>query len=1098
MPATIPQELVTAIARGDAVLFVGAGLSAGAGLPGWSALLAPLADEIELPAEKRGDLLRVAQYCQNELGRQRVIEAILNATDTTGKPVTENHRRLVRLGCATWITTNYDDLLERTLREAGISPRTVVEDNTLSFTTGETVTLLKPHGDRGQSESIIVTKADYDTLALQRPLMQSKLKTLLAEKTFLFLGYSLRDPDFGLVLAEVGQYLGQFQRNAYAVLFDADRFTIADLQRQHIKALTLATNGEPIHSRLLGEWLDELIRQVQAQVPARTAPTAAVSGPGARQALEDYLTRAVARYETRQTRALVSRELPKEPYRGLLPFELEDRTIFFGRVAAIAGLLEAVLRDRLTVVQARSGAGKTSLLNAGLAPRLIEAGRLPVYARPYEDPVLALKRALASPGQEPWPAGLLELPLPEFLGLVCGRLSRETREPVLVLDQFEEFFVFWPLPEQRRAFIEALAECYHDRALPVRIILSIRKDYFGDLQELQPRLPVFQNVYRVEPMTRGETEAAITGPVRVLGRPVSYEPALVDTLLDDLARGGMELPHLQIICSKLYDVLPAGGATITLESYRGQGGAQGILGRHLQDVLEQFPGDGAGVARRMLKALISSEGTRSVQSAVGLASATGTDAAGVAPILEALVRARILQCEETGGEVRYQLAHEYLIREIGAWFDPTELAARQAQELLQRQLISWRQRPTLLIPEAALRMIHEQRDALPALRDEEAELLLRSALAADFDVPYWRARVPAVVGKVEAELFGGLGAEDPSQAEQAVQGLGRLASPDIVGRLAALVDDEFGKEGRVWVDHMGQEHRLRRTVLNLRTPTQRRAVLTLAKLTLPEATAALARWTPPGMVLVPAGSFTLGSNEYSDEGPVHEVWLDAFWLDLYSVTNAQWAAFLARKPWQQRELWTEAGWDWRKDKKPEPDQWSRLRKKLDHPVRYICWYEALAYARWTGKTLLSEAQWEKAARGTDGRRYPWGDDFDLEKCNTDESKIGDTTPVGRYSPGGASPYGVADMAGDVLEWCRNLFVPYKYNATDGRETLEGTGFRVLRGGSFVNQAGAARCDSCRRGRYWIASARCAGWMRSLPPGPRSCAPASGCGDTPAR
>ena len=112
---------------------------------------------------------------------------------------------------------------------------------------------------------------------------------------------------------------------------------------------------------------------------------------------------------------------------------------------------------------------------------------------------------------------------------------------VLVLDQFEEFFVFWPQREQRQPFIEALAECYHDRALPMRIVLSIRKDYFGDLQEFQPRLPVFQNIYHVQPMTRSEIEVAITAPVQALGRPVRYEPALLDVLLDDLARGGMEI-----------------------------------------------------------------------------------------------------------------------------------------------------------------------------------------------------------------------------------------------------------------------------------------------------------------------------------------------------------------------------------------------------------------------------------------------------------------------------------------------------------------------------------------------------------------------------
>ena len=100
------------------------------------------------------------------------------------------------------------------------------------------------------------------------------------------------------------------------------------------------------------------------------------------------------------------------------------------------------------------------------------------------------------------------------------------------------------------------------------------------------------------------------------------------------------------------------------------------------------------------------------------------------------------------------------------------------------------------------------------------------------------------------------------------------------------------------------------TALNFVTLRQRRAVAALARMALPEATAVLGRWTPPGMILVPAGSFIMGDAMSNDEGPVHEVWLDSFWIERYPVTNLQWAAFLG-DGWNQRELWTEAGWQWR-------------------------------------------------------------------------------------------------------------------------------------------------------------------------------------------
>jgi formylglycine-generating enzyme required for sulfatase activity len=206
------------------------------------------------------------------------------------------------------------------------------------------------------------------------------------------------------------------------------------------------------------------------------------------------------------------------------------------------------------------------------------------------------------------------------------------------------------------------------------------------------------------------------------------------------------------------------------------------------------------------------------------------------------------------------------------------------------------------------------------------------------------------------------------------------------------------------------------------------------------------------MVWIPAGVFLMGSHEDTDSGtyehelPQHPVTLSGYWVGRYPVTVAQWRIFANESNYKADE---------RSLKDPE-----------DYPVRYTNWQDAMVYCEWlSGKsglsvTLPSEAEWEKAARGTDGRIYPWGNEFDKNKCNTSESGIGNTTPVGKYSPAGDSPYSCADMAGNVWEWTRSKFKPYPYIAEDGREDLDSTKTRVVRGGSWKRAQGSA-CVSFR-------------------------------------
>ena len=210
----------------------------------------------------------------------------------------------------------------------------------------------------------------------------------------------------------------------------------------------------------------------------------------------------------------------------------------------------------------------------------------------------------------------------------------------------------------------------------------------------------------------------------------------------------------------------------------------------------------------------------------------------------------------------------------------------------------------------------------------------------------------------------------------------------------------------------------------------------------------------PEMILIRAGDFLMGSDPgkdkdaQDDEQPQHTLYLPDYYMAVTPVTNAQYAEFV-----RDAGLVAPPG-HWRKGK-PPPDE-------LEHPVADISWRDALAYCEWLADItekpyrLPSEAEWEKAARGTDGRIYPWGNRWYPKWCNSSEHGPGDTMPVGTY-PRGASPYGLLDMAGNVWEWCRSLHKKYRYDAGDGREDLEASGPRVMRGGSFYGGRFDARC-----------------------------------------
>ncbi len=226
------------------------------------------------------------------------------------------------------------------------------------------------------------------------------------------------------------------------------------------------------------------------------------------------------------------------------------------------------------------------------------------------------------------------------------------------------------------------------------------------------------------------------------------------------------------------------------------------------------------------------------------------------------------------------------------------------------------------------------------------------------------------------------------------------------------------------------------------------------------------------MVYVPAGEFLMGSSgtdkdASGDEKPQHTVYLDAFWLDKYEVTNAQYKKCV------------DAG----KCSAPSSSNSSTRNSYYgnsqfdNYPVIYVSWENANKYCTWAEKRLPTEAEWEKAARGTDGRDYPWGNSFDTSRLNSAEGGKVDTMAVGSY-PSGASPYGALDMAGNVWEWVADWYDSgyYSKSPRSNPSGLPSGEYKVLRGGSWYFQdllRAAIRYYLTPSYRFYIVGFRCA-------------------------
>jgi hypothetical protein len=423
------------------------------------------------------------------------------------------------------------------------------------------------------------------------------------------------------------------------------------------------------------------------------------------------------------------------PYKGLLSYGLSEAQMFYGRKKAKKDLLTCIHQSSLTILHAESGAGKSSLLQAGIAAHLIASGHLVVYLRPHDaEPVDFIKQVFLPELTQAH--ALEETSLREFLRQVCVVLGPKVNL-YLFLDQFEEFFQFLK-KEERQRFLSALADCLNDPGLNVRWVLAVRGEALSNLSELESfGIDPFKNTYRLNRLSRAEAREVMVEPARRFG--IQFEQALIDHVLDTLTANDEVMPtHLQLVCSALTDDLPE-DKILTLAYYREQeGDTERILREYLKRQLEHLSAEEQDLAWKVLRALITSDHHRGVKTYNEIMQELkiySIDAAKINTILARLIQRRLLITQMTSIET-YELAHDYLLGEIA--LDPATIQRKQAEELLNDGFKVWRRDHKLLLGKEHLANLETEERKLPlSMGEEKAALLLLSAVWNDKPPDLW-------------------------------------------------------------------------------------------------------------------------------------------------------------------------------------------------------------------------------------------------------------------------------------------------------------------------------------------------------------------------
>lgn len=737
---------------------------------------------------------------------------------------------------------------------------------------------------------------------------------------------------------------------------------------------------------------------------------------------------------------------PRNPYKGLRAFQTEDQQDFFGRDTLIDEFLTIVDDEkrpaRLLAVLGASGSGKSSVMMAGILPRLKQEHTdwtfldpIVLGTNPIEKLTIMLARQFENKSQT-----VIEDDLKNRNTRGLHRVTSELSDKpvILYIDQFEEIFTLVDKEAERRHFIDILTTAVTEPDGVLYLLLSMRADFYGRPAQYREFGTLIEKHHvLITPMTLADLYDVLQKPAQLPDVGVTFEDGLVTEMVFAVREETAALPLLQFTLDQLFEARD--GHTLTLQAYRDLGGIQGALAGHADATYDKLPSDQhRNLTRTLFLRLIEPGQTeqdttrrRATYSELTLPNVEQTRI--LQETAESFVNARLLVTNQSSDERTIEVSHEALIREwtrLGDWLHDAREDLR-LQKSLSADVAEWQRRgkPTDMLYRGTIlsdAQVWAERNS--ASRDEtmffnesqrsEAERTRREA-ASRRNLRY------AVFGLIGSIVVASVGlaliltrsnAELQAEAEnlQSVASTAEYQSDYVQSQVNWLATRQFP----IAPNELTQ------------TPASAFFATATAQADL------AANWEPVveefagvAMAKVPAGCFWMGSNiGYIDETPIHEVCVDEFWIDLYEVTNQQYEQFDGSS---QSEVQVQ-----------NPNQ----------PLVAINWITAYEFCKLRSARLPNEAEWEYAARGPNNLTYPWGNEWNEDYAVWNIGgpyEIGEPAEVGSRSPESASWVGAYDMSGNAEEWTNSIFEPYPYTSDFGRENEDTDAeMRVIRGGAW--------------------------------------------------